>query len=168
MTAHDVRPSLPTVASPLPTPALDHFADLSVQVGAPQEIGAVPRGVRRVVPILGGTAQGRGWRARVLPAGADFQLLLPDGLSELDARYTLETDAGDLVFVQNHALRCGAPETMARLARGEPVDPALVYFRCAPRFETSSPALAWLHRRLFLGTGARHPDRVEMRFYVVG
>jgi hypothetical protein len=104
----------------------------------------------------------------VLPGGADFQLLLPDGLSELDARYTLETDAGDLVFVQNHALRCGPPDVMARLARGEPVDASLVYFRCAPRFETASPALAWLHRRLFLGTGARHPDRVEMRFFVVG
>jgi hypothetical protein len=168
MTAHDALPPLPTGAAPLAVPALDHFADLSVEVGTPQHVGAVPRGIRRLVPILGGTARGHGWRARVLPGGTDFQLLLPDGLSELDARYTLETDAGDLVFVQNHALRCGPPDVMARLARGEPVDASLVYFRCAPRFETASPALAWLHRRLFLGTGARHPDRVDMRFFVVG
>ncbi|MEH3085976.1 MAG: DUF3237 domain-containing protein [Xylophilus ampelinus] len=161
-------PDAATAASTaLPVPALEHFADLSVEVGPPHHVGAAPRGVRRMVPIVGGTVRGQGWRARVLPGGADFQLLLEDGLSDLDARYTLETDAGDMVYVQNRALRCGPPAVMEKLARGEPVDPALVYFRCVPRFETASVALGWINRRLFLGTGARHPDRVEMRFFVV-
>jgi hypothetical protein len=56
---------------------------------------------------------------------------------------------------------------MTRLVRGEPVDPALVYFRCVPRFEVSSPALAWMRQRLFLGTGLRRPDEVVMRFFEV-
>ncbi|HOF32400.1 MAG TPA: DUF3237 family protein, partial [Burkholderiaceae bacterium] len=54
-----------------------------------------------------------------------------------------------------------------KLVRGEPVDPAAIYFRCAPTFEVSSPALAWLTESLFVGTGARFPDRVEMRFFRV-
>jgi len=146
-------------------PQLRHFADLAVEVGAPQEVGRTARGLRRVIPITGGRAQGDGWSARVLPGGADFQLIVNDGLAELDARYVLETDAGDTVYVQNYALRSGPPELMARLVRGEPVDPAQIYFRCQPRFETASPALAWICGRMFVGTGARHPHEVVMRFF---
>jgi len=56
---------------------------------------------------------------------------------------------------------------MERLMRGEPVDPALVYFRCVPRFEVTSPALAWMTQRLFVGTGVRRPSEVVMRFFEV-
>lgn len=152
---------------PLPTPALKFFADLSVQVAQPQHVGRTARGVRRLIPIVGGEAVGDGWRGRVLPGGADFQLLLTDTLAELDARYTLELDGGDLVYVCNRAVRTAAPEVMERLVRGEVVDPTLVYFRCCPSFETASPALRWINERMFVGTGARHPDRVEMRFFEI-
>lgn len=148
-----------------PDPRFRFFADLSVQVGPPQEVGATVHGGRRLIPILGGTARGDGWSARVLPGGADFQRIVHGGLAELDARYVLETDAGDLIYVCNQALRSGDPAHMAKLARGEPVDPAHIYFRCAPRMETASRALAWINERLFFGTGARHPDRVQMRFH---
>jgi hypothetical protein len=151
----------------LPTPQLKWFADLAVQVGRPQEIGRTARGVRRVIPILGGEAVGDGWRADVLPGGADFQLLVGDSLAELDARYVLQTDGGDLVYVQNSAVRSAAPDAMARLARGEPVDPAQVYFRCRPTFETASTSLNWITERMFVGTGARYPDKVVMTFFEV-
>lgn len=149
----------------LPTPQLKFFADLDVQVGAPQQAGQGPRGVRRLIPIVGGQVRADGWQARVLPGGADFQLLVSDTLAELDARYMLETDAGELIYVTNRALRSGPPEAMAKLARGEPVDPAFIYFRCSPRFETASPSLAWINERVFVGSGARRPDRVLMRFF---
>jgi hypothetical protein len=151
----------------LPSPQLKWFADLAVQVGQPQQIGRTARGVRRLIPILGGDASGDGWRATVLPGGADFQLLVGDSLAELDARYVLQTDGGDLIYVQNRALRTGTPEVMARLARGESVDPAQVYFRCSPSFETASPSLGWITGRMFVGTGERHPDKVVMRFFEV-
>ena len=151
----------------LQTPVLKFFADLSVQVDKPQEVGTTVHGQRRVIPILGGEAQGEGWTARVLRGGADFQMIVNDRLAELDARYVLETDAGDLIFVQNRAVRTASPEVMARLIRGEKVDPELVYFRCTPQFETASKSLAWISERLFIGTGARHPDRVVMRFFEV-
>jgi len=79
----------------------------------------------------------------------------------------IETDGGDLIYVQNRAVRTAAPEVMARLIRGEPVDPAEVYFRCSPSFETASASLGWISERLFIGTGARQPDRVVMRFFEV-
>ncbi|MGV0984856.1 MAG: DUF3237 domain-containing protein [Limnohabitans sp.] len=151
----------------LPTPTLNLFADLSVQVDKPQEVGQTHHGVRRLIPILGGQVQGQGWTARVLPGGADFQLIVNERMAELDARYTIETDGGDLIFVQNRAVRTAAPEVMARLVRGEPVPPESVYFRCSPSFETASPSLGWITERLFVGTGARHPDRVVMRFFEV-
>lgn len=147
---------------------LPWFADLSIEVGVPQEVGASIHGRRRLIPILGGEARGREWRARVLPGGADFQLIVSPTLAELDARYTLQTDAGDLIYVHNLALRAAAPATMERLARGEPVDPAQVYFRCTPRFETAAPTLSWITERLFLGAGLRLPDSVHIRLFEVG
>jgi hypothetical protein len=149
------------------TPELKFFADLTVQVDKPQEVGPTVHGQRRVIPILGGEVKGEGWTARVLRGGADFQMIVNQSLAELDARYVLETDAGDLIFVQNRAVRTAAPEVMARLIRGELVDPQQVYFRCTPQFETASKSLAWISERLFIGTGARQPDRVVMRFFEV-
>lgn len=154
-------PDLPTLAEP----RLKFFADLRVEVGAPQQVGQTVHGLRRLIPITGGTATGDGWSARVLPGGADFQLIVNDRLSELDARYMLETDAGDFIYVQNRAVRSGPPELIARLVRGEPVDPAQIYFRCSPSFETAAPALSWMGERMFVGTGARYPDAVAMRFF---
>lgn len=155
-------------ATSLAAPALMFFADLSVMVAKPQEVGQTPQGLRRVIPIVGGSASGNGWTARVLPGGADFQLVVNDHLALLDARYCLETDGGDLIYVKNQALRTGPPELIARLVRGEPVDPALIYFRCCPSFETASPSLQWITERMFIGTGARYPDSVVMRFFEVG
>lgn len=154
--------------NPLPTPTLRWFADLSVAVGPALEVGATRRGRRRLIPILGGEAQGDGWQAQVLPGGADFQLIVDDDLAELDARYVLETTAGERLYVHNQAIRTGPPALMARLARGEPVDPAQIHFRCLPRFETAAPAFAWVQQRLFVGSGAREPDRVRMRFFELG
>jgi hypothetical protein len=146
-------------------PTLKFFADATIQVDKPQEVGETPRGRRRLIPILGGEVKGEGWTAKVLPGGADFQLIVTDTLAELDARYTLETDAGELIYLQNRAIRSGPPELMAKIARGEPVDPAAIYFRCSPSFETASRALGWINERMFVGAGMRHPDRVVLRFF---
>jgi hypothetical protein len=158
-----------TSNDPLAAPPLRLLADLSVDVGAPLEVGAVPTlGRRRLIPILGGTVLGPHWQGRILPGGADFQLIAGERVALLEARYVIETDAGDRIYVENHALRSGPPESLARLARGEPVDPALIYFRCAPRFEVSAPALHWMMERLFVGCGVRHPQQVLLRFFELG
>lgn len=148
-----------------PVPQLKFFADVSAEVAVPMESGRGPTGLRRMIPILGGHAEGTDWRARVLPGGADYQLVVGETTAFLQAHYMLETDAGDRIYVHNTAIRHAAPEVTARLLRGEPVDPSLVYFRCQPRFETGSKALSWINERLFVGSGVRHPDKVVMRFF---
>ena len=155
------------IEAALQPPALRRFLDLRVEVGPPLEVGAVGAGVRRVIPIVGGTFTGPGWGGRVLPGGADFQLVTSERTARLEARYVLETEAGDRLYVQNQAVRTASAEVMGRLMRGEPVDPADVYFRCAPTFETSAPALAWIMERAFLGVGVRRPNDVVMRFFEV-
>lgn len=153
--------------STLPVPALEHVADLVVLVDTPIEIGETDSGLRRVIPIVGGTIEGPGLRGRVLPGGADFQLVRSATVAELDARYALELEGGQRVYVINRALRRADADVTARLVRGEPVDPSLVYFRCSPSFEVADEALRWLSESVFVGTGARRPDRVEMSFFRV-
>jgi hypothetical protein len=146
-------------------PALVFAFELRAQVGAPVEIGEVPHGRRRIIPILGGTVKGPQLNATVMPGGADWQLIQRDGFSELDTRYTLETDKGQRVYVQNAGIRHAAPEVMQKLLAGEIVDPKLVYFRTVPKFETAAPELQWLARSVFVGIGERFPTEVVVRFY---
>lgn len=148
-------------------PELTFAFEARVHVGPPIEVGEVGRGRRRIVPILGGSFRGPDLSGRVAAGGADWQLILRDGCSELDTRYTLETDAGAVIYVQNRGVRHAPPEIMARLLAGEPVDPAQVYFRTVPTFETSAPELQWLTRSVFVGTGERYPSEVVVRFWRV-
>ena len=147
---------------------LTHVADITIEVGLPVSIGETNQGLRRVVPILGGHVRGPRLKGTVLPAGADYQLIRADGYTTLDARYAARLDDGAMIYIVNTGVRFGPPEIMARITRGETVDPAEVYFRTSPRFETASAAYQWLTRPLFLATGARHPERVELRVYEVG
>ena len=140
-------------------PQLKHIADLVVRVAVP----VIVSGARRIIGILGGEVTGPSMQGKVLAGGADFQVIRPNHTTDLEARYVIETDAGSLIYVVNTGYRHGPAEAMERLQRGEAVDPALIYFRCTPRFETTAPELEWLTRHVFVGTAARHPDRVEMR-----
>jgi len=150
------------------TPALTHIADFAITVGAPITIGETAEGLRRVVPILGGAITGKRLSGKILAAGADYQLIRPDGFTTLDARYAAELDDGAMLYIVNTGVRFGPPELMARITRGEALDPAEVYFRTTPRFEIAAPAYQWLLKPLFLATGARHPDRVELRVFEIG
>src|SRR5262245_57866042 len=121
-----------TTTTPQP-PTLTFAFELRAKVGDPVEIGQIPHGRRRIVPILGGTVRGPMMNATVVPnSGADWQMIQPDGFSELDTRYTLQTEKG-LVYVQNAGMRHAAPEVMKKLLAGQVVDPKLVYFRTVPK-----------------------------------
>ena len=151
---------------PVP-PRLVLAFEARVQVGPPIEVGQVSAGRRRIVPILSGTFEGPGIKGKVLPGGADWQIIQPDGFSQLDTRYTLETDKGQIIYVQNAGIRHASPEVMKKLLAGEVVDPSVVYFRTVPTFETSAPDLQWLVRSVFVGTGERYPADVVIRFWKV-
>ena len=133
--------------------------DLEVSVSEPVSMGRSDTGERRMIPITGGHFQGK-LQGRVLPGGADWQVIRPDGVADIAARYVLETDKGARIEVRSEGYRHGPPEVMARLARGEAVDPTAYYFRTSMRFETGAPELAWLNRTLALAWGERRPERV--------
>ena len=120
-----------------------------------------------MIGIASGEIVGPNLKGKVLPVGADYQMLRTDGVTELDARYVIQMEQGELIYVINLGLRHGPPEAMERLKRGEPVDPALIYFRSVPRFETAAPAYQWLTRHIFVGSGARFPDHVELAIFQV-
>jgi hypothetical protein len=153
--------------SDIPVPELEHVADLVVRIAAPIEIGKIAGNLRRVIPIDGGEVLGPRIRGRIVPGGADYQVMRSDNVTDLHARYVIETEDAHLIYVENSGVRSGPPELLEKLRRGEPVDPALIYFRSTPRFEAAAPAYEWLMRRLFIASGARFPDRVELRIFMV-
>jgi hypothetical protein len=152
----------------LPPPLLEHVCDLAVTIAAPVEVGHTPAGLRRMIPITGGTVTGPRLNGKVLAGGADFQLILDGGTqAHLDARYVMELDDGSRVFVQNTALRVASLENSQRIMNGQPVNPDEIYFRCQPKLEATTPAWAWLSESQFIGTGRRAPDGVYLSFYRV-
>jgi hypothetical protein len=154
-------------SKPAPAPPkLTYAFELHATVAAPTELGQVPTGRRRIIDITGGTVEGQ-IKGKVRPGGADWQIVRADGFTELDTRYTIETDKGQLIYVQNPGVRSAPPDVMKKLLAGEVVDPALVYFRTQPTFETSAPELQWITRSLFVGIGERYPSEVVIRFYRV-
>jgi len=148
-------------------PGLAFAFEMHATVATPTELGQVANGRRRIVDITGGTFEGPGIKGKVRPGGADWQIVRADGFTELDTRYTLETDKGQLVYVQNPGMRHAPPDVMQKLLAGQPVDPTLVYFRTVPKFETSAPELQWLTRAVFIGLGERYPTEVVIRFWRV-
>lgn len=151
-----------------PTPPLSFLATFSITVGAPSEIGPTYEGVRRLVPITGGSVDGPQLKGQILGSGADYQLLASDTLTEIDARFAVETVEEERLYVTNFGVRSGEASDIARLVRGEPVDTARVYFRCTPRVISSGSHWSWLAERILVGSGRRHQDRVEIDVFVVG
>ncbi len=132
-----------------------------------RDLGDTPLGRRRIIGITGGKFSGARLSGRILPGGADWQVIRSDGVAYLDARYTLETGDGALIYVNNKGYRHGPKEVIERLAKGEEVDPALYYMRTTPWFETSAPDYAWLNRTICVGTGARRAACVELDIHEI-
>ena len=133
---------------------------LTVRIAEVTSAGDTGTGVRRIIPITGGEVRGEKVNGKVLPFGADFQIIRPNELIELEAKYAFETDDGAVVYVENKGLRFGPVDLLQKLKRGEPVDPRLIYFRTVPKFETGHEKYRWLMENLFIGSAARHADRV--------
>jgi hypothetical protein len=148
-------------------PKLEFAFEVRAEVANPTVVGELPTGVRRIVDIKGGTFQGPKLKGKLVPGGADWQLIREDGFTEIDARYTLQTDSGHLIYVSNVGIRHAPPDVMKKLNSGQSVDPSLIYFRSVPKFETAAPELQWLMRSIFIATGERYPTGVLIRFYRV-
>ncbi|MFI5612005.1 DUF3237 domain-containing protein [Amycolatopsis sp. NPDC051903] len=140
---------------------------LDVRLAAPKTVYNGPHGERRLIDVLGGTFTGERLSGEVLPGGADFQLVRPDGVAEIDVRAALRTDEGDLVDLTGRGLRHGPAEVPARPAAGEQVDPASYYFRECRFFDAGAPRVAWLNRVVTVAHGARARSSAKIDVFEV-
>jgi hypothetical protein len=153
----------------LPDPSLTQIYRLEATLAAPLELGEIPQGQRRIVPLTGGTFTGPKLNGKLLAgASADWQIVLADGTALGDIRYTLQTDGGDLLYVQSRSVRHGSAEVLACLARGEDVDAGEYTFRTSTQIETAAPALDWLNKGVFVSVGGRQAAGVIYETYLVG
>jgi hypothetical protein len=136
-----------------------------VDVGKPVTIDGGENG-RRYIPITGGKVSGS-WTGRVVPGGADWQIIWPDGRLDLEAHYAIDLDGHGLVEVLSQGLRAGPPDVLAALARGEAVDPSRYYFRTAMRFRTAVPALSRLNAMIAVAKGERQAAVVKLDIHEV-
>ena len=152
----------------LPDPHLTLLYHLDATLGDPLDLGEVAQGHRRIVPLTGGTFTGPTINGTLLPGtSADWQIVLGDGTAYGDIRYTLQTDDGDLLYVQSRGARHGSAEVLARLRNGEHVDPTEYTFRTLTQIETAAPHLDWLNKGLFIGVAGRTSTGVTYETYLV-
>jgi len=133
-----------------PVPGLEAAFEVDARLGPLEDHGVTRAGHRRV-----------------LPGGADWQIVRPDGAVEIDTRYSARTAAGEYVHFRTSGVRSGPPEVLEALLRGEPVDPSEYYFRVAVHLETSAPRLAFLEQSIFVASAIREADAVRYTAYRV-
>lgn len=160
----------PDMAAPdAAAPGLRPAFAIEVQVKLPHVVGDTGAGVRRIFPIVGGRAFGPRLSGVVLPVGADWSLVRPDGITEVHARYAVRTEEGHVVDILNAGLMRGL--SPREPAPGDPV-PEL-WCRTSPRFEAPA-ALRWLNDEVFVGTYGAGTDiaqegdfTVRLEFFTV-
>ena len=150
------------------TPGLTPVFTAYVDVGDVLDLGVASGVHRRIVPILGGTVIGPRLTADILPGGADWQVVRPNGTLEVVARYTLRASDGTLISVVNKGMRRGPPAVLARLAAGEDVAASAYYFRTSPVLEVVDGPHGWLAENVFVATGERLARQVVIRVFLVG
>src|SRR5271154_1714110 len=151
------------------TPVLStkYVFTITAHIGGVTSAGEIGHGVRRIIPVIGGEGRGADINGKICAFGADYQIIRPNELIELEAKYAFETDDGAVVYVENRGIRFGPIDLLQKLKRGEPVDPKLIYFRTVPRFETGATKYRWLMEHLFVASAARHADRVVIDVHQV-
>ena len=98
-----------------PAPLDVEFAfTANVELGEMRTLGRGPEGVRRFIPIVGGTVEGPDLNGRVIAAGGDSQIIRSDDVIVLEARYMIQADDGAMLSVINRGFRHSTPEIMAR------------------------------------------------------
>lgn len=148
-------------------PSLEFVCELKVKLKQPYIVGDTPHGMRRIIPIIGGSFEGPKMKGEILDGGADWQIVRKDGVAELEAHYQIKTDDGVTIYIKNTGLRVATPEVAARIGRGEVVSPSEYYFRAIPKFEAPQGKYEWMNNAIFICKGIRNPDNVTIQVWKV-
>lgn len=118
-------------------------------------VGQTQHGQRVVVPIIGGTFEGPGIKGKVLPGGADYQLVDREhGRTELEAIYCIQTDDGVNIHVRNVGISVFNQDGF--------------YFRTVPKFEAPADSkYNWLNDTIFICVPEGHPDYISLQMWKV-
>jgi len=137
---------------------------ITIQVRPIVDLG----GPRRYVAFDGGTFEGRdGLTGTVLEGGVDWQTVRDDGVLEIDAHYTLQTQSNEAIEVVSQGVRKAAASVTARLMQGDQVRPDEYYFRTLVRLSTAAPRLSWLNDLIAVSTGDRDHKTVRIHVHEV-
>jgi hypothetical protein len=123
-----------------------------------QVVGATPGGYRRIGVVPGGSFEGERLSGEVLDGGSDWQTVRTDGATTLNVRLVLKTGDEALIGMTYRAIRHGPPDILARIEKGEAVDPTSYYFRLISLFESADTRYDWLNRVIAVGVGDRRAD----------
>ena len=158
---------LPFLTMAQEAPSLEFICELRVKLDPAMVVGETPHGIRRIIPIIGGEVEGPLIQGEIVRGGSDWQVLRPDGVTELEAHYQFKTDDGVFIYIKNTGLRVASPEVATKMARGEKVDASEYYFRAVPKFEAPAGKYSFLNDAIFICTGERTPDAVKIRVWKV-
>ncbi len=147
-------------------PSLKKVASAEIEVAAPMVVGHTRLGRRQFIPIKGGKIAGE-INGNIIDGGADSQIIRANGRTDLSARYVIETNDGELIYIENNGIRQVSERFRDRASKGEIIDPEHVYFRTVPTFETSSEKYEWLENSLFVGAALRTDTKVVLDIYKV-
>lgn len=134
------------------TPLAQHCMTLYVQIGALNELGELPHGTGKMIPITGGTFEGKfgdvDFQGDVMAGGADWQLIRSDGVTELRAHYAVKSDTGEIIQVHNHML----------VRRNSNKSGPKIYAKGHIKFEAPVGKFEFLNRSIFVSTVNTPPD----------
>jgi hypothetical protein len=150
-------------------PQLEFVCELKVTVGPEITLGSTSHGVRKMIPITGGTFEGPKLNGVVLEGGADYQYAdLEKGRTEIEAIYTIKTFDNVFIHVRNVGLYYISEDLRVQMKEGNKFDFDKVYFRAAPKFEAPNDSkYDWMNNAIFICKAVPFKDYVSIQVWKV-
>lgn len=125
---------------------------LHVQCDKVMEVKAVGNGYLRVIPITGGSFEGR-IKGIVVPGGADWNTVFDNQMGHVFAKYLLKTEDNEYIAIENEG-KIGINDND--------------FIKTSPRFQVDSASkYAWLNTGIYVASleAGKMEGQVEITIY---
>ncbi|QHF02773.1 DUF3237 family protein [Pseudomonas asturiensis] len=148
-------------------PLLEKVLTVVLRTDVPTLMGICSDGLRSNRSILGGEFHGEGVRGCVLPGGSDSFVELSSELAFFNARFTLRTQLGELINVENQGTLLMDEVGQDQLQNGVwPIAEGHYQCTCTPKFQVSLGPNDWLEKSAFIGkVDYLHAHELVINFY---